>query len=654
MYCAKFRAWFLLAAILTIAASVRPAHADTTAQPFACTVTAAAPFVRYQGLAEMVGDILLICTGGTPTTAGAAIPMSNIAVSIQSTNITSRLQPTSLPSAQGGFPYSEAVLAFDDPTPASPNPSNATLSPYGVTLNPCPSSDTGSCINSGTSSGFPSYGTGSNYNFFYAYQYDAHTLHFDYIPMDPPGPNQSMTIRITNVRIDATPYQSSSLSGIPVTATVSITGSQTVTISNPGAVAVAFPVSGVKTPSITPVNSPACNSSGSFTLQIQEGFNSAFKRQDTVISSDGVNVPATTSAIGAQNVFGYSYGTESGYYNPALSTDPTHIVGLATEGTRIWIQLKNVPSGVTVTAPVIAYLDGGATSGPVQQTLSFLTDGNGNAHSGYAHLVNYADSGGGGGYSPGTSSNASYSSTNNSSVVTFVYEILFSDPGALETLTVKFTASYTPNTPTVTSPATYIQALVSLGPVSVNKVNTAQVFGGGGYSAVSDTSVPRFTLLQSAGPGSVFGLTSCQCDLLLPYVVAGSGYETGIAITNSSLDPFGTTPQSGYVQLYYFPDYASQYTGVSGPFTQTTGVPLKAGDQLLMVLGTGSVNPGANIHGVPGFEGYIVVVADFQYCHGYVFVSDTKVSKFAMGYIGMVLDDPAFYRSGVPGESLSH
>ena len=112
-----------------------------------------------------------------------------------------------------------------------------------------------------------------------------------------------MTMRFTNIRIDATPFQSTGLSGVPVSATVSVSGSQSVIISNPGATAVAYPTTGFTAPAVTPANSPVCNSNGSFTVQVVEGFNSAFKRQDTVVSSDGVNVPATTTPIGAQKRF---------------------------------------------------------------------------------------------------------------------------------------------------------------------------------------------------------------------------------------------------------------------------------------------------------------------------------------------------------------
>ena len=178
----------MLASALAFLGNAPQALADVPAQPFICAVTASAPYVRYQGLAEQTGDIVLICTGGTATAPGSAVPNANIAISIQSTNITSRLLSTPLPAAQGGFQYSEATLVFDDATPPSPNPANARLSPYGIVVHPCAPSNTGSCINAGTAGGFPSYGTGGNYNLFQGYQYDNHTLRFDGVSDGSSGP----------------------------------------------------------------------------------------------------------------------------------------------------------------------------------------------------------------------------------------------------------------------------------------------------------------------------------------------------------------------------------------------------------------------------------------------------------------------------------
>jgi len=64
------------------------------------------PIMRAEGLAERVGDIVLTCTGGTPTAAGNPLPHVNITVTLN-TNVTSRI----LDAATGA---SEALLIVDE------------------------------------------------------------------------------------------------------------------------------------------------------------------------------------------------------------------------------------------------------------------------------------------------------------------------------------------------------------------------------------------------------------------------------------------------------------------------------------------------------------------------------------------------------------
>jgi len=65
---ADFRKWFYaLAFVALIAGLTVPASAQIV--PFNCTVTqgGATPTVRVEGYTELVGDLVLGCSGGTPT-----------------------------------------------------------------------------------------------------------------------------------------------------------------------------------------------------------------------------------------------------------------------------------------------------------------------------------------------------------------------------------------------------------------------------------------------------------------------------------------------------------------------------------------------------------------------------------------------------------
>ena len=184
---------------------------------------------------------------------------------------------------------------------------------------------------------------------------------------------------------------------------------------------------------------------------------------------------------------------------------------------------------------------------------------------------------------------------------------------------------------------------------------------------VGINAYPRF--LPGQGPAQPdWYLAPCQCDLLFPFVVTNSEFETGIAIDNTSSDPYATTRAPGYVQLFYYEnDFTKAGTpvgpigndGTRSDFTYTTTNWIAPGDQFLYVLGAGStttsanwvgtgfptaasptkptVGPDAGIPGVPGFSGYIFAVTSFQYCHGYAFIQ-TKDNGLAEGYLPLVID----------------
>ena len=68
-----------------------------------------APFVCANGLAELIGEIVLICTGGTPTPQGETVLPVNIQVFLN-TNVTGRLLQD---------PWTEALLLIDEPLPST-------------------------------------------------------------------------------------------------------------------------------------------------------------------------------------------------------------------------------------------------------------------------------------------------------------------------------------------------------------------------------------------------------------------------------------------------------------------------------------------------------------------------------------------------------
>src|SRR5439155_6362583 len=79
---------------------------------FTCTANAGAPvIVRVEGITELVGDLLLQCTGGNPTPFGQPVPVTNLRLTLN-TNITSRLV---------GSGFIDALLLIDEPYPNDSN-----------------------------------------------------------------------------------------------------------------------------------------------------------------------------------------------------------------------------------------------------------------------------------------------------------------------------------------------------------------------------------------------------------------------------------------------------------------------------------------------------------------------------------------------------
>ena len=276
-----------------------------------------------------------------------------------------------------------------------------------------------------------------------------------------------------------------------------------------------------------------------------------------------------------------------------------------------------------------------------------------------------------------------------------VYEVFFANPNALEQLTIPLSVQGTPNLPSnLPAPNIVAQIQGSFAPFydapQNNIRTTARAAGTENTTATPATlAIPRFIRLVQ--PVNFFAISRCSCNLLFPFVTnaptAGGSYDTGMAISNTSLDPGNLAPtvygflasaQAGPIQLWYYnrnatpaaePNFLSQgntqctNVGTPGSCSGTlTNIP--AGGQLTMTLSSGGVINGATPAGpvllpASGFTGYMIAQARFQYCHGFAFISKAgagfQADNMAMGYLALVLDAPGLPRtSSNPGENDGH
>jgi uncharacterized protein (TIGR03437 family) len=330
---------------LLLFAGIAAAQQQPSLTGFTCVANAGVPpIVRVEGITELVGDLLLQCSGGKPTPLGAIVPTANITLFLN-TNVTSRLLSNGA---------SDALLLVDEPGGA-PNsqiaePSNANT-PQSGCITPIPG-----CQVIGTGNGVGTYnGTGTgphaNPNIFQG-KVSGNSIEWEGIPIDPPGTNEIRVVRLTNVRVNANQLGlSSTLIPTQIVGFVSITpvtpSGPPVFITNP------TQILGNSQPGVLLGDTPA-------TEEQCPGFYGSQIFHDT----GGSPVPATTifryqegfpgswktkQAKSVQNVPGAVYNSESNFIpNPAAGLPS--LTGQADTGT-IFQGYIILPSGLNLSLP---------------------------------------------------------------------------------------------------------------------------------------------------------------------------------------------------------------------------------------------------------------------------------------------------------------
>lgn len=716
------------AAVALLVVFMAPANAQT---PFAClNVTSTTVQVRAEGLTELMGDILLTCSGGTPTPVGQPIPQTNFVVGLN-TNITSRL--LSVTGASGAI---DSLILVDEPIPCTAQGTDVA----GVVTNACVSTanpatftpltqpnpnvqvhQSAPCFSNTSgplslpancnaevaipSTTAPAPGAATAYvppyltqaNIFLAHQQDVSHVTWLGVPVDPPGTTGILTFRFTNIRANANLLGvSSTLVSTTIYANISVNGSTTFQVTT-SQVSVATIVPGLSASATgatslaqcsslnvgIPPGSPNFNSTtnpngcAEFAIKLVEGFAASFKPRivPAAYLVAGTTVPFATGIVtpGLQDVPGFTYNTESAF-TPTLGfggQTPGAIgtLGVADTGSRFLIKLNNVGAGTQLVFPIAVPLTvvgttcaagpagcqgnpptptSGASAGWTGGFLRLIAgtpDINGNfglgASNGYVPTSGTLAFGC---YDTNVFSSSPFALgiiapwdqgitiTATSGTAEAVYEVVNSDPAALEQANVPVGVAYTSNTGQNLPATGQVTANATWAPLST--VGTAD----------PSAPVPRFAPTGSAL--NVFNITSCTCNLLFPFVANQAGYDTGVAIANTSQDPFGTSPQSGTVTLNY---YGSTTGGGAAPAAQTSQS-VTAGTELVFTL-SGGGNLG--ITAAAGFEGYIIAQAKFQYCHGFAFITNAigTPNAIAEGYLAIQLDAPGLTRTNNVGEN---
>jgi len=235
------------------------------------------------------------------------------------------------------------------------------------------------------------------------------------------------------------------------------------------------------------------------------------------------------------------------------------VPGQADSATRIRVNFSNIPAGVQLSLP--------ASVGSATSSLQATTSGDIGAFSLAGSSITLTTSG---------SVTYEVRAQNGSNIDSFTIPV---------TVTYTYTPPSTPNVGTILASATYA-------PTSAEVTTLNPSFG-----------IPRFADTSVLTP--IFTISACESDLLFTFMTNQAGFDTGFEIANTSSDPFGSPAQNGTCTLNWYG---------SGPAAGTaTTTPSVAS-------GTAYVNLVSTV--AAGFQGYMIARCNFQFGHGFAFISD--------------------------------
>jgi len=581
---ADFRKWLLVLAVMVLVAI--PASAQS------CTLAPANPTnIRDGGLTELVGDMVLSCNNPTVQPI-----ISNVQIYMQGAVVSNRLKAgvtgpggtPICPYAGLGSCVTDALLLTNDVIAGNP-PVNQAGTPSG-TYGPI----VGLLQPAVSGADAP---TNRNSILFPGVVLPAST---------------TTTLRITNVRIVA-PAINTVVLGLPTQVIESVSFLPAVTVQPSfEVVANVLPAMQYTTVACSGSNYPnfkqcisenaglanSSSSSGSlhFFPKFTEGFPVAFKPRGTTAQ--------TTPGITALTNF-----TESGltiapanFFNGWNGTDPT---GYADNGTRLQVNFKNVPQGITV---FVTQREIDTTTITTQGMIATGVDSS----------LFVSGTGSCSGFEGGAGIPLMKLNANNAAVweiraqgtIAQVRQVSF---GAL----IAYVANTTAQLPALTG-ATPMTTTGQLAPISA----VAQ--------ASTTDAIPRFRDVQYGS--AAVNITSCATTLLYPFTTNKGGFETGIAVINTSLDnynstklPLQTATQTGNCLVYFFDGTTS------APAPVDTGT---------IVPGGMYVNTISGLAKGAAFQGYVIAKCNFQFGHGYAYIADTSSTKLgAQGYLALVIPD---------------
>jgi len=255
-----------------------------------------------------------------------------------------------------------------------------------------------------------------------------------------------------------------------------------------------------------------------------------------------------------------------------------------------------------------------------------------------ANMLLNVSAGGSGSLSPVIVSGAQLSSTVTQTVLSFSA----TDQSLVETLSLTFNPAFTNNT---LLPVQSWYAYATLSPEQAALTSTGGI--------VASPKYPKFAKVNLPTAGfTVLTVNANSTNFIIPYLTTELGYNTGIALANTTLDPFGdfgAIPQDGAVVVTFYPNdgtaaitYDSAVDGAVGK-GMPTGV-LKAGSTWTVLASEIFTKKGKPAGFA--FSGYAVVVLKATNGHGVSYVSN--FGGFTSASPMLVLFNPTIWERSDP------
>lgn len=309
---------------------------------------------------------------------------------------------------------------------------------------------------------------------------------------------------------------------------------------------------------------------------------------------------------------GNGLDSESGT-NPLVQG--TTLNQVATNATQFAVTFNNVPSGVTLNIPLV--INSTNASGVQGQAVLVTGEGSTTPVASSSSTTNLGTAGSPVFVVPVTSG------------TTVFYNVTSVDPSSIDTFSIPV------------YPAVAAGGAASAATTTVTVTYAPR-------TANTPTKVPRFTPAGSAAAGStvnLFGTTStCQTTLLFTFLTNQAGFDSGFSIAGTGTGLFGDPKQGGTCTINLF--------GANAPATAPTLTVPSAGEGHTTISAI-----------APGFQGFGVAVCNFNYAHGYAFLSDGFMGPgrgLSEGYVANVLKRGGSVGttggtvSTTSGESLEH